>query len=216
MKRSTNEIPRQGDDSKTNRIQLGEDGKYRWIYELKLCKNPSIILVVFKVFFYIFLVAWLILSCRDLIIEKDISVFLDDTKHMLLFCLFWSVLIVVAYLIVAAIYKGKYIVLFEMDENGVLHRQLKEQVKKSKALGFLTAMSGMASGRMTTVGAGILAATKSSSYSSFDSVRKVKAYRRFHLIKVNEPFCKNQVYVSSEDFDFVLDYIRSHCPKVKQ
>jgi hypothetical protein len=32
---------------------------------------------------------------------------------------------------------------------------------------------------------------------------------------VNEPFAKNQVYTTPEDFDFVLKYIREHCPKVK-
>ena len=105
-------------------------------------------------------------------------------------------------------------VLFEMDENGILHRQMQKQVKKAELLGFITAMVGILAKRPTTVGAGLLAATKTSSYSTFSAVRSVKAYRYWHLIKVNEPFCLNQVYVD-EDFDFVYNYIRSHCPKVK-
>jgi hypothetical protein len=44
----------------------------------------------------------------------------------------------------------------------------------------------------------------------------VKPHRRWHTINVNEPFAKNQVYTTKEDFDFVLDYILQHCPKVKK
>ena len=47
------------------------------------------------------------------------------------------------------------------------------------------------------------------------NVRKVKGVKRRNLIKVNEPFFFNQVYAEDEDFDFVFNYIRSHCPKVK-
>jgi len=36
-----------------------------------------------------------------------------------------------------------------------------------------------------------------------------------NLIKVSEPFSKNQVYCRKEDFDFVLGFIRDHCPKMQ-
>jgi hypothetical protein len=46
-------------------------------------------------------------------------------------------------------------------------------------------------------------------------VRKVKRRRWMHLIKVNQLLDRNQVYVRKEDYDFVYDFIKSHCPKVK-
>ena len=52
-------------------------------------------------------------------------------------------------------------------------------------------------------------------YTDFSSVRKVKAYPRRGLIKVNQLLSHNQVYAEREDFDFVLDYIRSRCPDPK-
>ena len=55
----------------------------------------------------------------------------------------------------------------------------------------------------------------SGSISDFDKVRRVKANRRQHLIKVNQTLERNQVYVTEEDFDFVLDFIRKHCPNAK-
>ena len=176
--------------------------------------NPAIILVVFKIFGVIFGIVFLLMFISALR-NGSLDNLLGDFKYLLIFILVFSAIIVVAYLIVAARYGGKYVVCFEMDEDGVLHRQLKEQVKKAKAMGWLTTMVGAAAGSATVAGSGILAATKSSSYSTFANVRSVKAYRRMHLIKVNEPFCKNKVYVTDEDFDFVLDYILRRCPKVK-
>ena len=203
------------DEAQTSRVQLCQDGKYRWIYELNMYKNPSIIFVVFKIFGYIFLIAWAIMIIADLFRGEGWDMFWDNTKMMLIFCAVFSVLTILAYLLVAASYGGKYIVLFEMDEKGVLHRQIKSQVKKAQVLGWLTALAGLKAGNLTSVGIGLNSATKTSSYSSFGHVRSVKAYPKRNLIKVNELLEKNQVYATDEDFDFVHDYIRSHCPNVK-
>lgn len=81
-------------------------------------------------------------------------------------------------------------------------------------VGWISAFAALAAGKPTAAGSGLLSATKTSSYSTFSAVRRVKAYPRRHLIKVNEPFCKNQIYVD-DDFEFVYTYICSHCPKAK-
>jgi hypothetical protein len=214
MKKTVTKMNEQ-DEAHTSRVQLCQDGKYRWIYELNMYKNPSIIFVVFKIFGYIFLIAWAIMIIADLFRGEGWDMFWDNTKMMLIFCAVFSVLTILAYLLVAASYGGKYIVLFEMDEKGVLHRQIKSQVKKAQVMGWLTVLAGVRAGNLTTVGVGLNSATKTSSYSSFDHVRNVKAYRNRNLIKVNELLEKNQVYATDEDFDFVYDYIRSHCPNVK-
>lgn len=203
------------DEAQTSRVQLCQDGKYRWIYELNMYKNPSIIFVVFKIFGYIFLIAWAIMIISDLFRGEGWDMFWDNTKMMLIFCAVFFVITILAYLLVAASYGGKYIVLFEMDEKGVLHRQIRSQVKKAQVMGWLTVLAGVRAGNLTTVGVGLNSATKTSSYSSFDHVRNVKAYRSRNLIKVNELLEKNQIYATDEDFDFVYDYIRSHCPNVK-
>lgn len=203
------------DEAQTSRVQLCQDGKYRWIYELNMYKNPSIIFVVFKIFGYILLIGWAIMTIADLFRGEGWDMFWNNTKMMLIVCAVFFVLTMLAYLLVAASYGGKYIVLFEMDEKGVLHRQIKSQVKKAQVMGWLTVLAGVRAGNITTVGVGLNSATKTSSYSSFDHVKSVKAYRRRNLIKVNELLEKNQVYVMDEDFDFVYDYIRSHCPNVK-
>ena len=76
-------------------------------------------------------------------------------------------------------------------------------------------MAGAAGGSFTTAGAGMLAASKNASISAFTHVKRVKARRWLHVIKVNQLFEHNQVYVRKEDFDFVYNYIKSRCPKAK-
>ncbi|MBR5717146.1 MAG: hypothetical protein IKX59_11205 [Bacteroidales bacterium] len=196
-------------------VELCDDGKYRWVYEFDMLRNPSMIILVLKVFAYIIMGIGVFIFILGLFDGTDFLETLQFAgKIVLIIGGVFFVLSIVSYLILAALFNWKYVVLFEMDEEGIECRQLKKQVKKTTAIGFITAMVGLATGKPSTIGAGLLAATKTSSYSTFASVRAVKPYRRRHLIKVNEPLFFNQVYVD-EDFDFVYDYIRSHCPKVR-
>lgn len=194
-------------------IKLCPDGKYRWVYEMNMLKNPTLLLTLYKFFGIVVLILMGILLLIGLFSGDFLDALIIAGKISLLMAGFFAVLMPLAYLLVAAIYKGKYIVVFEMDEHGIEHRQLEDQVKRIQAMEWLTALVGAAGGRLTTMGAGILGATKTASYSTFASVHTVKPYRWRHMIKVNEPTSYNEVYVD-EDFDFVLDYIRKHCPKV--
>lgn len=198
------------------RVRLCPDGKYRWVYEFHMLKNPVIIWVVFKIFFWILFGILLMVTLMDGSRDGFLESFLKNGKWMLLLMGVFAVLIVVAYLMVAAMYNWKYIVCFELDENGVIHRQLKSQVKKAKAMGWLVVMAGLAKGNLTTMGVGLNSMSKTTSASDFLMVRSVKPLRRWNTIKVNEPFCKNQVYVHPDDFDFVYRFILDHCPKVRK
>ncbi|MBO4318659.1 MAG: hypothetical protein J5855_10375 [Mailhella sp.] len=82
---------------------------------------------------------------------------------------------------------------------------------KSEGISVLTVLACLLSCRVTTVGVGLNSA-RTEMYSDFSLVRKVKAYPSPHLIKVSGQFMHNRVYALPEDFDFVLDYITSHCP----
>lgn len=196
-------------------VRLCKDGKYRWKYEMNLLTNPTIFLTVYKIFFFVVLGLFLVFGFFIYVIHGNWAGLLDMAKAMLLVMAIFLGLTVLGVLGVALMLRGKYIVHFEMDEKQVVHRTEPKQYRKAQKLGAVTAMAGAARGSLSTAGAGLLSATKSESISVFSDVRRVKPRRLFNVIKVNELLEKNQVYVRKEDFDFVYNFIKSHCPKLK-
>ena len=202
----------QNDDA---RVRLCDDGKYRWVYEMNMLTNPTIFLTVFKIFLYIILAGWLIFGTFLYLIHGDFEGFLDMSKGMLVALAIMAGLTLLGVLLLAVLYGGKYVVLFEMDEQEIKHIQLPRQVKKAQAISLITTLVGLAAKKPTTAGAGLLAAGKSSSTSVYANVRRVVARRNLHLIKVNQLLNKNQIYVPDEDFDFVYEFIKSRCIHAK-
>ena len=101
-----------------------------------------------------------------------------------------------AYLIVAARYDWKYAMRFAMDERGIRITPAKVviigwQMRLAAAWGSFDR------------------------YTEFSQVKSIRVYPRYHLIRVNAPLRKNQVYAEPEDFNFVLDFIVSRCPGAK-
>ena len=194
-------------------VRLCSDGKYRWVYEMNMLKNPTIFFTVLKVMMISLGIVWLF----GLVIgigNMSLDYFLFWTKLTGIMIGIFFVLTIIGVLITAAVL-GKYVVLFEMDENEVTHIQMPRQVKKAEVIGLITALVGAMAKSPTTMGAGMLATAKTKSTSEFVNVRRVKARRRFNLIKVNQLFDKNQVYVADEDFDFVYNFIKSRCINAK-
>lgn len=201
-------------DYRGSRVRLCEDGKYRWMYEMSFLTNPSIFLTVFKVFACV-IIGMFLFFVIIAAINGDWKTMVGMTKACGVMLAIFLGLAIISMFFMAIIYKGKYIVLFEMDEKEISHTQAPEQFKKAQKLGKITAAVGAGRGSFTTAGTGMLAASKQSSISEFSKVRKVKPRRWLNVIKVNQPFEHNQVYVPKEDFDFVYDYIKSRCVNAK-
>ena len=204
-------------ESTDSRVTLYPDGKYRWVYEVPMLKNPSILMDVYKVLGISFGLVWLfnmlIISCED---GLSLSSLWSSTSVFLILMAVFVVIGYVAYVIVAWTYGWKYVVLFEMDEKEVKHQQMPRQVKKAKVLGALTVLAGVAAGRPGVVGSGLLASTRFSTTSVLANVARLVPCRRMNLIKVNQLLNKNRIYVPEEDFDFVYDFLCQHCTKAKK
>ena len=215
---NTLEKASQAVESKTyqgKEVRLCADGKYRWVYEMHLLKNPTIFLTTLKVMLIsVGIVGLFMLVVTAFEGDLDMEWFQFWLKLMGIVLGILLGLAIISILIMAAIL-GTYVVLFEMDEKKVVHIQMPRQVKKAEVVGLITALVGVMAKNPTTIGAGMLAASKSTSTSEFANVRYVKARRKMNLIKVNQLLNKNQVYVADEDFDFVYNFIKTHCPKAK-
>ena len=202
------------DDS---RVKLYPDGKYRWVYEVPMLKNPTILFDVYKVLGISFGIVWLfnvlLISCEDGLNLRNLWSF---TSGFLILMLVFLVIGYVAYFIVAWYNGWKYVVLFTLNEKEVIHQQMPRQVEKAKVLGALTALIGSVAGKPGVMGAGVLAASRSTSTSVLANVARLVPRRRLHLIKVNQLLNKNRIFVPDEDFDFVYNFLCQHCPKAKK
>ncbi len=200
--------------STNNELMKDEQGIVRWVYELNMWKNPTIIITVLKVFMLSALFPTLLVAGLELenglmsALNAFVQVFLIVAGIML-------GLLVIAYPVIAIINGGKYCVVFEMDETGVLHTQLKKQFKKNQVIAMVAVVAGLTTGNLQTAGAGLLSATKQSSYSKFSKVTKIEANAKRHVIYVNAGLNHNQVYVDGEVFEEVLEYIINHSPKAE-
>ena len=192
------------------------DGKYCWRYDVHLIKNPHIFFLIWRIFFFVLLGIFSVTTIVDIIDwpENAGESALGNLKMFGFFLIGMTVLTLIGYFIYAAIMGFRYSVEFEMDEKGVLHSQVAEQAKKAKKIAKITSAAGASTGSLSTVAVG-MNASRTEMYSEFSKVKKVKAYPRKNLIKVNGLLNHNQVYVSNEDFDFVKEYIISHCPNLK-
>lgn len=172
-----------------------------------MLKNPMIFFTVLKIF--------LIGGCAPALIvllaslgREGLGAFVSCAEVYGIVMLISVPLTLFAYLIVAAIYGWKYIVLFEMDDEGVIHIQQDKQFKKAQGIAKLTMLTGR-------VGQGLSVSAKNVQSSSFRSVRTVKGIRRRDTIKLNQLLVHNQIYAEKEDYDFVWEYITSRCKKAK-
>ncbi len=198
-------------------VMLGEDGVLRWVYELNMWRNPTLIITIGKVLAVCALLPGLLIFFLALV-EGDgfFAALLLLVKISGIIIAIITGLLFFAYLLVGFINRGRYCVIFEMDDHGVKHIQMSKQFKKAQALSMLAVLTGAVAGNITATGAGLLAGSRRSLYSAFRKVKSVTVNEKRQVIYVNEALKRNQVYADAADFAFIRDHILARCPqKVK-
>ncbi len=200
---------------KSKNITMCPDGKYRWVYELDMYKSSAIIKEVWRVFLISGMIVIAFVFAMNIMDNglMETLQFVAQTAAIL-FGIF-LVLSIIGYLVFAFIIGGKYCVVFEMDEEGINHKQHQKHVKKSELIGAITALAGIAGGNLSTVGTGVLAAARTSMLTYFDDVKELEILPKEHLIRMNETLSRNQVYAEDEDLKFVADYVKARCRNAK-
>lgn len=198
----------------TKNIVLGTDGKYHWSYKFNMLKNPTILFILWKMFFWIFIGIFLFLVILDVFDGRfSLENLLELGRGFFIFILAMEAFIAFSYFIYSLIMGSYYYVMFNMDDHGVTHIQMPKQFKKAQAMGWIAFIAGMAAKKPGVAGAGLLSASKQSMSSEWDKVKSIEIFRRRGVIKVNSFLNYNQVYAEPEDFEFVEKFIRSHVPE---
>jgi hypothetical protein len=176
-------------------------------------KNPTLLVTIWKVM--------MLAGAFPVLLVTTLTAFEDGLSEALqVFVLMvliiggiCTTLVLLAYPIVALAYGGTYQVVFEMDEEGVNHIQVDSQHDRAQVLAWITAMAGYAAGSAQAAGAGLLAASKKSSYSDFKKVKKIVLKPSRNVIYLDQALEHNQVYAEPDSFQQVADHIIRRCPK---
>jgi hypothetical protein len=195
-------------------ILMGGDGILRWVYELNMWKNPTLVITIWKVLLLAALVPAILVFFLSLG-DGFGAAMLTFLKIMGIVAGIVTVLMLFAYPFVAMLNGGKYCVLFEMDDNSVKHTQMQKQFQKSQLLSMIVILAGVMAGNVQATAAGVLAGSKQSSISSFEKVKTITVNEKRHVIYLNENSSHNQVYAEPADFSFVLSHILRCCKKAK-
>ncbi len=198
-------------------ITMCTDGKYRWVYELNLYKNPAIIKEVGRGILISLVIVLALIFGFEMI--DGIGTFAEKLQYVaelagILFAIM-LVITILGYLLYSYMMGGTYCALFEMDENGICNKAQEKHIKKAELISAITVIAGIASGRPGVAGTGMLASARTSMYTRFDSVKELEILPKQHLIRLNETLNRNQVYAEDEDFAFVADYLKAHCKYAK-
>ena len=122
-------------------------GKYRWVYELPMLKCFFLLFEVWKVLGMSAAVVALFMTIVSMIDGYGLQGLLFALESAAVPLGILLVLSLPAYWIVTRANNGKYTVLFEMDDSGIDHIQIKTD--KAKALDILTTFAGIALRELT-------------------------------------------------------------------
>ncbi|MBQ3707639.1 MAG: hypothetical protein II889_06990 [Clostridia bacterium] len=189
-----------------------QNGKYRWTYEMSLFKNPTIFIATAKAIGIAVAITIFIIGLISLIADgfsADIFRFLGELTLILVGI--FAVLLVLGYMLYAAIMGGYYIVDFTMDEKTVVLSQSAKQAKKAENIGIAAMIMGAITHNRGAVSAGYNSSIRSTSITEFSHVKKVVIDKKHSVIKLHT-IGWDHVYADGADFDFAADWIRRHIP----
>ena len=198
------------------RLMEKNEGKFCWQYEMSLFGNPHIFLLVAKVLFGTILgIGIVILLPANLIMNGWAEGIRDWLIEIGIMAAIFAVLLVLGYLLYAAIMGGVYAADFTMDENELVHSQCPRQAKKAEKIGTATMIMGALTHNRGAVSAGYNSAVRMTSTTEFSRVKKVVVNRKRGVIKLRS-IGWNEAYADGDDFDFAAEWIRSHIPETAQ
>ena len=164
-------------------VFLEEDGTYDWIYCLKMFQNLSMFKFVMKVISIIYVVIIVIM----LVMTKGSGEILWLLGILALVFIAVIVIVLFSFWLVDKIYKGKYMLIYEMNNDGVTFSQTTDQAQITRVIASTSAAVSAAGGNIGGVISGTGLAMRPNSYhADFSKVKSVKGKRS------DNPYPKSQ------------------------
>ena len=191
------------------------EGKYCWVYEMDMNRNRSILHLVLKIVagILLFLFAFLLFLCFRSGFSWHDFFWLG---RIILLCGIVAIAVTYgSYWFVTWRFHGTYVLLYEMDEEGIAYKQSEDEEEKTKMIGYAAAAAGALTGSHSLIATG-LAAQNTATHFTFDKVRSVRTSPDSDLITASTALMRHLIYVNKEDYAFVQRYIAERCPGADQ
>ena len=202
------------DDKSVNQdFRLCDDGVYRWVYVYDLWKNYTVILEIEKIFILTAMVIMIIQGLLGITEKGIVKRLISAAQEAGVILAVMTGLLLISYPIYCLLSKGKYCVLFEMDDRSIMHTRMEKKVEREDLVEWLWAANEILDSRLLSTGLSIATASEASMETVFADVRKVTVSRKGKTITLRCRITRNQVYVDDEHFEFVKDFILERCPK---
>lgn len=118
-------------------------------------------------------------------------------------------LLILTWLLIMLVYRGKYEVEFVLDNNGVLCRTKARQAKRNRVMNSLTVILGLLTGKPTVAGAGLLAQSRQEVFIRWSHVTKVKYKPQRHTVLIRSGWTDQiALFCTQDNYDLVERLIR--------
>ena len=197
-----------------SQLNAGADGGYTWRYDFPMLQKPDMIVSILMTLLLISSGLYVFLLIISFVYGnmKDMEDFRKLTLVVLAVAAGLLLLGVLAYLLLAAVYKGRFEYVYLMDRDGLCQTQTDRQLKANRTMGLLASAGGVSSGSLAATSAGLTAASRASVRLAFTKVKKIRPDRKRNYIDLRQTIQSMKVYAGDADFEFVKDFIIRSCP----
>ena len=186
-------------------MAVDSHGNLKWYGMYNFYTNPEGLIVTVKV-----------VCMAMVLVVAFLGIFIPALEMLLLLGLVGCMILYIAlisYYILAVLQGGKAFYLYTMGEQGIVGVPTKRTKDTLQAIAMTTLIVGILARNCQTAGAGTLALGSQQVYIDFSRVRKIKVKPGRNLICIKYKLKLQHIYVTSEQLEFVANYIRSHCGK---
>ncbi len=122
-----------------------------------------------------------------------------------------AALFALTYALIMALYGGKYAAGYRIDHNGILNYTQTRQAKRNLWLNGITVILGLATGKPSAAGAGMLAQSRQTVFLKWRDIKKVKYLPEQQTIMLRGSVLESMaVFCDSENYEQVQTIIASN------